>query len=125
MLAVSRVSVFVAVRLGSPSLLYLVAAVICHITLIDDDTLQLSNLHRQVSHNSPAAATGELKAHSARERMMELNPDVLIEPVVERLIWENSLTSLEGADLVLDGTDNFDTRHVVSHAAARLGITHV
>src|SRR5699024_12556886 len=80
-LAASRVAVIGAGGLGSPALLYLAAAGIGHITLIDDDTVELSNLHRQVIHNSPAAATGELKAHSARERMMELNPDVHIEPV--------------------------------------------
>ena len=124
-LAASRVAVIGAGGLGSPALLYLAAAGIGHITLIDDDTVELSNLHRQVIHSSAAAANGESKAHSARARLTELNPDVHIEPVVERLTWENALRVLEGADLVLDGTDNFDTRHVASHAAARLGIPHV
>ena len=124
-LAASRVAVIGAGGLGSPALLYLAAAGIGHITLIDDDSVELSNLHRQVIHSSAAAANGESKAHSARARMTELNPEVHVEPVVERLTWENALRVLEGADLILDGTDNFDTRHVASHAAARLGIPHV
>ena len=124
-LARAHVAVLGAGGLGSPALLYLAAAGVGRITLIDDDTVEVSNLHRQVIHDSAAADEGLPKADSARRRMGQLNPDVRVDPVVRRLTWDNALELLDGADMILDGTDNFDTRHVASHAAARLGIPHV
>lgn len=122
-LAAAHVAVLGAGGLGSPALLYLAAAGIGTITVIDDDTVDLSNLHRQVIHTT--AALGESKAGSAKQRMTELNPQLRVNAVAQRLTWENALDLLNGADVLIDGTDNFDARHVASHAAARLGIPHV
>ncbi|OFT82692.1 ThiF family adenylyltransferase [Corynebacterium sp. HMSC29G08] len=122
-LRASHVAVIGAGGLGSPALLYLAAAGIGHITLFDDDVVDLSNLHRQVIHTT--ARVGEPKVHSAIAQLYALNPDTQITPVTQRLTWDTALDQLAGADVVLDGSDNFATRHVVSHACARLGIAHV
>ncbi len=122
-LAAAHAAVVGAGGLGSPALLYLAAAGIGRITVIDGDTVELSNLHRQVIHSTPGV--GAPKAASARDRMRDLNPEVRVEAVGKRLTWDNALDVLAGADVILDGSDNFDTRHVASHAAARLGIPHV
>ena len=119
----ARIAVVGAGGLGSPALLYLAGAGVGHITLIDDDFLDLSNLHRQIIHSS--ADEGRPKVDSAVERLAGLNPDVEVTAVRERLTWSNAVNLLEGADVVLDGSDNFATRHVVSHACARLGVPHV
>ena len=119
----SRVTVIGAGGLGSPALLYLAAAGVGSIVLIDDDTVSLSNLHRQIIHS--AAEIGEPKTLSAKMRMHELNSQCVVETVQNRLTWENAVELLSGSDVVLDGSDNFHTRHIASHAAARLGIPHV
>lgn len=122
-LAAAHVAVLGAGGLGSPALLYLAAAGVGTITVIDDDTVDLTNLHRQVIHST--AALGEPKAGSAKQRMTQLNPLVRVNTVAQRLTWDNALDLLHGTDVLLDGSDNFDARHVASHAAARLGIPHV
>lgn len=119
----AHVAVIGAGGLGSPALLYLAGAGVGRITLIDDDVVDLSNLHRQVIHTTDAV--GETKAESARREMQELNPSIRVDTVVERLTWDNALQVLDGADVVLDGTDNFATRHVASAACAQLRIPHV
>ena len=119
----AHVAVIGAGGLGSPALLYLAAAGIGRISLFDDDVVDLSNLHRQVIHTTNRV--GELKVDSAIEALSALNPDAQITPVKERLTWDTALEQLQGADVVLDGTDNFATRHIASHAAARLGIPHI
>ncbi|WP_407924180.1 ThiF family adenylyltransferase [Corynebacterium occultum] len=119
----AHVAVIGAGGLGSPALLYLAGAGVGKVTIIDDDVVDLSNLHRQVIHRT--AAVGEFKASSARREMLELNPDSEIELFQERLTWENARQVLEGADVVLDGSDNFATRHVASAACAQLRIPHV
>lgn len=119
----ARVAVIGAGGLGSPALLYLAAAGIGSIVLIDDDTVSLSNLHRQVIHSS--AAIGELKTASAQHRLQGLNPDTSVEVVDTRLTWDNAMDLISGCDVVVDGADNFHTRHIASHAAARLSIPHV
>ncbi|MGP6175102.1 ThiF family adenylyltransferase [Corynebacterium sp. A21] len=119
----AHVAVIGAGGLGSPALLYLAGAGIGEVTLIDDDVVDLSNLHRQVIHTT--ASVGESKAESAKREMLALNPDIKVSLVKERLTWDNALTVLEGADVVLDGADNFATRHVASAACAQLGIPHV
>lgn len=122
-LRAAHVAVIGAGGLGSPALLYLAAAGIGRISLFDDDVVDLSNLHRQVIHTT--TRVGEPKVDSAIEALSALNPDTQITPVKERLTWDTALEQLQGADVVLDGTDNFATRHVASHAAARLGIPHI
>lgn len=119
----ARVAVIGAGGLGSPALLYLAGAGVGEVVLIDDDVVELSNLHRQVIHTT--AAVGEAKAESARREMWALNPDIEVSLIKERLTWDNALAVLAGADVVLDGSDNFATRHVASAACAQLGIPHV
>lgn len=119
----THVAVIGAGGLGSPALLYLAGAGVGKVTIIDDDVVDLSNLHRQVIHQT--AAVGRPKAVSAREQMLALNPELRVELFQSRLTWDNALDVLAGADVVLDGSDNFATRHVSSAACARLGIPHV
>lgn len=119
----AHVAVIGAGGLGSPALLYLAGAGVGRVTIIDDDVVDLSNLHRQVIHQS--AAVGRSKAESAREQMLALNPELRVDLFRDRLTWDNALGVLAGADVVLDGSDNFATRHVASAACARLGVPHV
>ncbi|AZA12364.1 ThiF family adenylyltransferase [Corynebacterium gerontici] len=108
--------------LGSPALQYLAAAGVGRITIIDDDVVDESNLHRQVLHKT--ADVGRPKVESAREALLALNPDVRIEAVHQRLRWPEAMDLIRG-DLVIDGSDNFDTRHIVSTTCARRGIPHI
>ena len=91
--------------------------------VVDDDFVDTSNLHRQVIHTH--ARVGNSKAESAAESLRSLNPFIEVLPVRERLTEANVDELLSGADLVLDGSDNFESRYVVSAAAARAGIAHV
>ncbi|AGF71285.1 ThiF family adenylyltransferase [Corynebacterium halotolerans] len=119
----AHVAVVGAGGLGSPALLYLAGAGVGQVTLIDDDVVDLSNLHRQVIHTTDRV--GELKGESAREQMLALNPELSVELFTGRLNRDNAVEVLKGAHVVMDGTDNFDTRHVVSAACAELGVPHV
>lgn len=115
-------SVFVvgAGGLGAPVLMYLAAAGVGRITVIDDDEVDLGNLQRQVIHSVPAI--GRPKVESARERLAELAPGVRVEAVHARLDALNIGALLEGHDLVMDGSDNFSTRYLVSDACEIAGI---
>lgn len=119
----AHIAVIGAGGLGSPALLYLAGAGIGRITIIDDDSVDLSNLHRQVIHTT--ASIGSPKAESARDAMLALNPSLDVRFFTEPLTWSNAQTLLSDADLVLDGSDNFDTRHITSWAATHLGIPHI
>ncbi|MBZ8177458.1 molybdopterin biosynthesis protein MoeB [Corynebacterium sp. 3HC-13] len=119
----SRVAVVGAGGLGSPALLYLAAAGVGHISVIDDDVVELSNLHRQIIH--PTANVGVPKVESARDRIQELNPFTDVDIIRGRLTWPEAPAVLHGADIVLDGSDNFDTRHIISATCAQLHIPHV
>ena len=119
----ARVVVLGAGGLGAPSLLYLAGAGVGHIVVIDDDRVDTSNLHRQVIHTY--ARVGNSKAESAAESLRALNPHIRVDAVCARLTAENADDLLSGADLVLDGSDNFESRYLVSDAAARAGIPHV
>ena len=119
----SHVAVIGAGGLGSPALLYLAGAGVGKITIIDSDTVDVSNLHRQVIHTTDKI--GVNKAESARQQMVALNPEITVEVVSQRLDENNILGHLRGADVVLDGTDNFATRYNASWACAILGIPHV
>lgn len=122
-LAASHVAVLGAGGLGSPALLYLATVGVGEITVIDDDTVATSNLHRQVIHVD--AAVGENKAASARREMSARNQDLVVHTVDTRLTADNAVDLLGGADIVLDGTDNFAARYACSHACAVLGIPQV
>ncbi|WP_394253199.1 molybdopterin-synthase adenylyltransferase MoeB [Arthrobacter pityocampae] len=119
----ARVLVIGAGGLGSPALLYLAAAGVGTLGVVDDDDVELSNLQRQVIHGVPDL--GRSKAESARDSILALNP--LVEVVLhrERLDASNALALFSGYDLVVDGTDNFATRYLVNDAAAILGKPYV
>lgn len=119
-LAAARVAVIGAGGLGSPALLYLAAAGVGNITLIDDDRVERSNLHRQVIHADARVGLG--KAESARMTLAALNPRVRLRPVPERLCAENVETLLREHDIVIDGADNFATRYLLAAATRRLGM---
>lgn len=107
----SRVGVIGAGGLGSPALLYMAAAGVGKITIIDDDKVELSNLQRQVIHSEESIGMG--KANSAAHAIRQLNPHIEVTPLKQRLTQENS-NLLKGFDVVLDGSDNFDTRALVN-----------
>ncbi|WP_295652442.1 ThiF family adenylyltransferase [uncultured Dietzia sp.] len=115
-------SVFVvgAGGLGAPVLLYLAAAGVGRITVVDDDEVDLGNLHRQVIHS--VAAVGQPKVESARERLAGLAPGVRVDALHTRLDALNIMALLEGHHLVVDGSDNFATRYLVSDACEIAGI---
>ncbi|AXH96523.1 ThiF family adenylyltransferase [Ornithinimicrobium avium] len=116
----ARVVVIGAGGLGSPILSYLAAAGVGHLTIVDDDVIDTTNLQRQVIHRSEGV--GRRKVDSAADHVHGLNPDVGVEVRHTRITPENAEQLLVGHDLVLDGADNFPTRYAVSDAATALGI---
>lgn len=119
----ARVLVVGAGGLGAPALLYLAAAGVGHIALVDDDDVSLSNLQRQVIHGTPDI--GRPKVESARDRVAALNPHVDMTLHASRLTPANAMELISAADVVLDGSDNFATRYLVSDACALAGRTLV
>ncbi len=113
-LKASRALVIGAGGLGSPVLLYLAAAGVGTIGIVDNDTVSLSNLQRQVVHTT--ARTGERKTKSAAQLLGELNPHVNIIEHPHRITAENGLELVSQYDIVADGCDNFPTRFLVSDA---------
>ena len=116
----SRVLLIGAGGLGAPAALYLAAAGVGTIGLIDDDNVDVSNLQRQVIHAT--AAVGRPKVDSAAEAIRALNPDVEVVAHRTRLTADNARDLLGGWDVVIDGTDNFPTRYLVNDAAVMLGL---
>jgi len=119
----ARVLLVGAGGLGSPAALYLAAAGVGTIGLVDFDTVDLSNLQRQILHGS--AGIGGSKLESARERLRDMNPEVHLEPYATRLSSENALEIARGYDLIIDGTDNFPTRYLINDTSVLLGIPNV
>lgn len=119
----ARVLIVGAGGLGSPAALYLAAAGVGTIGLVDFDVVDGSNLQRQVLHGT--GAIGVSKLQSARARLVDLNPHVTLETFDARLTAANGLDVLRGWDLVLDGSDNFPTRYLVNDACVFLGIPNV
>ncbi|MGE3395839.1 MAG: ThiF family adenylyltransferase [Sphingomonas sp.] len=119
-LLAAHVAVIGAGGIGAPALLYLAAAGIGRIRLIDDDMVSLDNLQRQILFG--AGDIGQGKASVAQERLSAINPDTLVEPMAERLDASNVRRLLERVSLVVDGSDNFATRLAVSDhcTAARI-----
>ena len=119
----ARVLVIGAGGLGSPALLYLAAAGVGTLGIVEFDEVDESNLQRQIIHGQ--SDIGRPKADSARDRVAEVNPyvDVVVHP--ERLDNDNVLGIFEGYDLIVDGTDNFATRYMVNDAAVLLGKPYV
>ncbi len=110
----SAVLIVGAGGLSSPAALYLAAAGVGRLGIIDDDVVSLSNLQRQVLHAT--SRIGRPKTESAVETLREINPHVTVEPLNMRLTPENALKVIENHDLVVDGSDNFATRFLVSDA---------
>jgi len=110
----ARVLVIGAGGLGAPALLYLAAAGVGTLGVIDDDAVALSNLQRQVIHGTPEI--GEPKVESAAAAIRRLNPHVTVETHAARLAAANALALIAGYDVVADGSDNFATRYLVSDA---------
>lgn len=113
-LLASRVLVVGAGGLGSPLLIYLAAAGVGTIGVIDDDNVDLTNLQRQILHTT--AGIGARKVDSARARMTALNPGVSVVPLAARLTAENVLAVIGDYDIVADGSDNFPTRFLLNDA---------
>ena len=110
----ARVLVIGAGGLGAPVLLYLAAAGVGALGVVDDDAVSLSNLQRQVIHGTPEI--GQRKVESAAAAIRRLNPHVAIEPHPMRLTGENARALIGQYDIVADGSDNFATRYLVSDA---------
>ncbi|WP_402464578.1 ThiF family adenylyltransferase [Isoptericola aurantiacus] len=119
-LAAARVLVVGAGGLGSPALLYLAAAGVGTLGIVDDDVVDVTNLQRQVAHGQ--ADLGRPKVASARATVAEVNPHVEVVEHPVRLTPDTVLEVLGGYDVVLDGADNFPTRYLVSDAAEVLGL---
>src|SRR5687768_2299860 len=109
--------------LGSPAALYLAAAGVGHLGIVDFDVVEESNLQRQVLHGTKDI--GRPKLDSARERIADVNPHVEVTTYEARLTAANALEILRGYDVVVDGTDNFATRYLTNDACVILGIPNV
>ncbi|MCU0761747.1 MAG: HesA/MoeB/ThiF family protein [Hydrogenophaga sp.] len=118
-LLASRVLVVGAGGLGSPVALYLGSAGVGHITLIDHDTVDETNLQRQIAHN--LARLGQPKAQSAQQAIAEINPDPVVEAIVTRADAGLLSHQVKMADVVVDCTDNFETRHAINRACVVAG----
>ena len=110
----ARVLVVGAGGLGSPLLLYLAAAGVGTLGVVDPDAVDLSNLQRQVIHDG--ASLGRPKVESAAARIRAINPDVAVEPHHTRLTAANAAGLIAGYDLIADGTDNFAARYLINDA---------
>jgi adenylyltransferase/sulfurtransferase len=109
--------------LGSPAALYLAAAGVGHLTVVDFDVVDVTNLPRQVLHGT--GAVGRPKVESARERLRDLNPHVVVEPIRERFSPANAAALVGAHDLVVDGSDSFVTRYLVNDACVLAGKPNV
>jgi len=117
-LKAARVIVIGTGGLGAPILAYLAAAGVGHIGVVDFDTVDLSNLHRQIIHKT--GNVGKNKTTSAVEMMKDINPQIDIKTYETSLRSDNALELLKDYDIVIDGTDNFPTRYLVNDACALL-----
>ncbi len=115
----SRVLVLGAGGLGSPVLLYLAAAVVGQIDIVDFDRIETSNLQRQVLFTS--SDQGDYKADAAARRIQALNPHIIANSIVAPFSRENAMDLIEPCDLVIDGTDNFPTRYLSNDACVLAG----
>jgi len=105
--------------LGSPAALYLAAAGVGRLGIVDFDAVDFSNLHRQILHGTPDV--GRPKLQSARDRLAAINPEIEIETYETALTSKNALDLFRDYDVILDGTDNFPTRYLVNDACVLLG----
>lgn len=122
-LSKTKVLVVGAGGLGSPVLTYLAAAGIGSIGIVDDDIVSLSNLQRQILYKT--SDIGQVKAEKAKERLLENNPDIKINTFITRLNVENSTEIAEKYDIIVDCTDNYDSRYIIDEASKKLQIPMV
>ncbi|OLC89125.1 MAG: molybdenum cofactor biosynthesis protein MoeB [Gemmatimonadetes bacterium] len=122
-LKAARVLLIGAGGLGSPAALYLAAAGVGTLGLVDFDNVDVTNLQRQILHGTKDV--GRPKLQSARERIADVNPHVRLETYETALTSKNALDILSGYDIVVDGTDNFATRYLVNDACVLLGKPNV
>ncbi|HYM58836.1 MAG TPA: molybdopterin-synthase adenylyltransferase MoeB [Solirubrobacteraceae bacterium] len=116
----ARVLLLGAGGLGSPTALYLAAAGVGTLGIVDDDEVDLSNLQRQVIHTTDRI--GVAKVDSAEESIKAINPDVEVVKYRTRLDASNVMETVQGYDVIVDGADNFPTRYLLNDATVRLGI---
>lgn len=109
--------------LGSPVALYLAAAGVGRIGLVDYDVVDSSNLQRQIIHGT--STVGKLKVESARDRMIDLNPDIQVDVYNEPFTSENAMRIAQNYDILIDGTDNFPTRYLSNDVSVFLGKPNV
>ena len=119
----SKVLLIGAGGLGSPTALYLAAAGVGTLGVVDDDDVDLSNLQRQVLHTT--ADIGKPKVESGTRTLKALNPDVNVIPLPTRITVDNVMDVIKDYDLVIDGSDNFETRYLVNDACYLSGKTNV
>lgn len=110
----SRVLIIGAGGLGSPAALYLAGSGVGHLTISDDDQVDISNLQRQILHNS--SAIGRAKVDSARDALTALNPTVSIHTISQRLSGKHLLEQVHQADVVIDASDNYPSRYQLNSA---------
>ncbi len=118
-LTAAKVLVVGAGGLGCPSAQYLAAAGIGELGIADFDSVSIGNLHRQILYTQDEI--GQPKAKIAAEKLQRQNPTIKIEAILEKITYKNALTLIENYDLVVDGTDNFDTRYLLNDACVLLG----
>ncbi len=117
-LKAARVMVVGAGGLGAPAIVYLAAAGLGTLGVVDDDTVSLSNLQRQIIHDTDKVGTA--KAESAGAAVARINPKVTVEPHFKRLGHDNAEALISGYDIVVDGSDNFTTRYLVADCCEKL-----
>lgn len=122
-LADSSALIIGAGGLGSPVAIYLAAAGVGRIDIVDPDTVSLSNLQRQILHGTPDI--GLPKVHSARRALGRLNPAVKVGAIMEYLTEENATALVEGHDVVIDCTDNIATRLLIDTVCHTLGVPYI
>ena len=119
----ARVLVIGAGGLGAPAAMYLAAAGVGHLGLVDFDVVESSNLQRQIIHGT--SSVGQPKTASAKDRLFNINPNISIETHPTRLTSANAFAIIRNYDIVVDGTDNFPTRYLVNDACVMLGKPNV
>jgi molybdopterin/thiamine biosynthesis adenylyltransferase len=108
---------------GAPAALYLAAAGVGTIAVVDDDAVALTNLQRQILYTE--SDVGRAKVEAGRDRLAALNADVAVEAVAERITADNARALVRGCDAVIDGTDSFETRQIVGDACVAENVTLV
>jgi len=116
----ARVLIIGAGGLGCPAALYLAAAGVGALVIVDGDTVDLTNLQRQIAHST--AGVGQSKVASLQARIAELNPEVIVEPIAQHADAALLEAQVALADVVLDCTDHFTIRHQINHACVQHGV---